>query len=570
MPGTLHLWQDAAWSPRAPAGYRTRVTEENTETRGPRPSTFSASPPDYDDVLAENARLRRLLAEAGVQAGEARLSHSRDMAASQARTVSAQDEATALRGAAVETARLTGVVARSEALRRAILESATDVAIISMDREGVISTWNEGAARIMGWAEAEVLGQSGHLIFTPEDVALLVPEHEMRQARDTGRGDDERFHLRKDGTRFWATGLMMPLRDESGSDIGFVKILRDRTGEHNAQQALEASEAQLRAERNTLEAIFEAAPVGMSLAAASGASILINAEMQRIVGGADLRGTDVQRYQRAGAVHPDGTPYAVDDYPTVRALQAGEAVRTQAIEYARADGSRLRGEISTSPIRDPDGQVFAVITTVVDVEQRERAIEHQHLLMGELAHRMKNTLSVVQAIVSQTLRSSASLGDARTEIMERLAVLSRAQDALTRKNWMAASLADTVDAALAPLGLGPDRLAVDGPEVTIGSRAALSFTLALHELGTNAVKYGALSDPTGRVEVRWTATDDGQLDFTWNESGGPRVQPPTRKGFGTRLIDTVSRTFSGHSTLNYDPAGVCWKVSAGLEALQVF
>ena len=463
---------------------------------------------------------------------------------------------------------------RSEALRRAILESSTDYAIISTDLEGRVTSWNEGAVRVLGWPEAEVFGRSAHMIFTPEDVAAGVPEQEMSIALHMGRGDDERFHMRRDGSRFWANGLMTPLQTEAGEWLGFLKILRDRTVEHAAEQALQRSEAQLRLERSTLEAVFQSAPVGLSLSeAAGGGSILVNGELQRILG-RDISGSDWARYEAIGGVHPDGSRYAVEDYPSVRSLKQGESVRAEPFTVLRSDGTRGRAEVSSSPVRDADEAVVAAVTVVVDVEAREQAIEHQQLLMGELAHRMKNTLSMVQAIVSQTLRSASSTDAARGEIMERLGALSRAQDALARTKWTSATLSDTIDAALLPLALGPDRLSVAGPEVRVGSRAALSFTLALHELATNAVKYGALSDPHGRVEISWTLepglAGDEVLTFLWNERGGPPVAPPSRKGFGTRLITSVSRTFSGESLLVYDPAGVCWKVTAGVRALGAF
>lgn len=472
-----------------------------------------------------------------------------------------------------ELDRTAAAMMRSETLRRAILESSTDYAIVSTDLQGRVTSWNEGATRVLGWPEAEALGRSAHMIFTPEDVAANVPEQEMSIALHTGRGEDRRFHLRRDGSRFWASGLMTPLQTEAGEWLGFLKILRDQSAEHAAQQALERSEAQLRMERSTLEAIFRIAPVGLSLTQADGARpVLVNDELRRISG----RSTPNESYENAGAVHADGAPYAVDAYPAVRALRRGEVVRSEPVAILRPDGVRVRTEASSTPLRDATGAVVAAVNVVVDVEAREQAIEHQQLLMGELAHRMKNTLSMVQAIVSQTLRSAPSTDAARGEIMERLAALSRAQDALARTRWISATLADTVEAALLPLSLGPERLSVAGPEVRLGSRAALSFTLALHELATNAVKYGALSAPAGRVEIGWSLAAPAQgaagevLTFLWNETGGPPVAAPTRKGFGSRLIASVSRTFSGESALIYDPTGVCWKVTAGLEALGAF
>ena len=437
--------------------------------------------------------------------------------------------------------------ARAETLRRAILESSTDYAIISTDGKGLITTWNTGAERVLGWDEADVLGRHASLVFTPEDIESGVPDQEMSIALNTGGAEDERLHQRRDGSRFWANASTAPLRTQDGLTLGFLKILRDRTAEHAAREALERSERQLRLERSTLEAIFTIAPVGLSLADADdGRSILVNDELRRILG-RDIAGQDWERYADAGAFRADGSPYAVGDYPSVRALRRGESVRSEPFVVMQPGGGRVRAEASSSPLRDGDDRVVAAVTVVVDVEAREQAIEHQQLLMSELAHRMKNTLSMVQAIVSQTLRSAPSTDAARVEIMERMGALSRAQDALARTRWISAELSDTIDAALLPLALGPERLSVAGPPVRVGSRAALSFTLALHELATNAVKYGALSAPGGRVEIGWSVGPPPQgsasgevLTFTWSERGGPEVGPPMRKGFGSRLIASVS------------------------------
>lgn len=464
-------------------------------------------------------------------------------------------------------------VFQSEALRRAILESSIDYAIISLDPAGRVTSWNEGAVRLLGWAAEEMVGQLPLGFFAPEHIDAGLPEEEMRVARQAGRCEAERVHRRKDGARFWAASVMLPLQSADGENLGFIKILRDRTREHQAEAAQKVVEAKLRLERRTLEAIFKSAPVGLSLSEApSGRSILINDEMRRIVG-REIAGEDLSRYLRFEAVHPDGAPYALGDYPPVRSLRRGEEVRAEPLVIMRPGGSAHRAEMSSTPLRDASGEVTASVTVLVDVEAREQAAEHQRLLIEELAHRMKNTLSMVQAIVSQTLRGASSVDAARTEIMERLAVLSRAQDALTRTSWTSASLAATVDAALEPLSLGPERLAVEGPEVRLGSRAALSFTLALHELATNAVKYGALSSPEGRVRIDWRvdpAEDGPRLRFTWTESGGPEVRTPERQGFGSRLIDSVSRTFAGDSSLQFEADGVRWEVTARTESLQAF
>jgi PAS domain S-box-containing protein len=500
-----------------------------------------------EEALRENAELRRLLAQAGL--GDALASSG------------VLDDPTL------------ADLQRRAALQRAILESASDYAIISLDLQGRITSWNAGAVNVLGWSEAEMLGRPLADLFTETEVAADLPARKMRQAAEAGREEDERFHHRRDGSLFWANAVMMPLRDETGRQVGYVKVLRDRSHKHQAQLALEESEARLRFERATLEAIFQAAPVGLSISEApSGRSLVVNAATRRMLG-RDYGGDDLVRYEDGGGRRADGSAYAIEDYPSVRALRHGEEVRAEPLIVERPDGGRVRLEASSTPVRGADGAVIAAVTVLVDVEAREQAIEHQSLLMAELAHRMKNTLAMVQAIVSQTLRSADTLKDARLEVMERLAALSRAQDALTRTSWVSATLADTVEAALAPLALGPGQLQVEGPEVRLGARAALSFTLVLHELATNASKYGALSTSSGRVTLGWALEpcgEDERLVLTWSESEGPQVRPPSRTGFGSRLIDSVSRTFAGESTLSYEPHGLRCRVTASAGALRTF
>ena len=313
----------------------------------------------------------------------------------------------------------------------------------------------------------------------------------------------------------------------------------------------------------SLRAVFETAPVGLSLAAADGTSVLLNEEMRRMLG-RDISQGGISRYLGAGAIHDDGSPYLLSEYPQVAAVRDGVEVDAVPFLIERPDGSRLRTEISSVPLRDAADTVSGAVSVVVDVEEREQAIERQAMLIGELAHRMKNTMAMVQAIVHQSLRSATTLADARENVTSRFEALVRAQDRLTDADWKLTDLGDVVRGALETVS-HDGRLFIAGKPIEVGARAALSFTLVPHELATNALKYGALSVPDGRVHVSWRVTpiEAGRgLVFEWQETGGPPVVPPSRKGFGSRLIATMGRGFGGRSELSYDPAGVTWTVEA--------
>ena len=822
-------------------------------------------------------------------------------------------------------------------LHERILDSAADYAIVATDPQGLVTRWNAGAERILGWTEVEMLGRTVDVVFTSEDRAGGRPGVERRLATETGSAPDERWHMRKDGSRFWASGEMMPLRSENGALMGFVKILRDRTGQRTAEAALQASELRYRSlvevspqvvwfgdaggaitycnaywydytglpagetgeaswmgvihpthrervrdswlgatqsqgpyevefplrradgqyrwflsraqpvrdaegrltswigttldihERKVAEERFaaltalapaiiwfgntdgslsylnerwyaytgqtpeEALPFGWGavihpddlanlLQAWETARtreivydtearlrdregcyrwFLIRAEPLRDPGGAvvgwlgsnsdihdrrrteeDLRrareqlrlavdatGTGIFDYDlvtdtlewdvrtRAlfglrpdapvtydvflAGLHPDdrewvdgavkavldptgpgtfdiayrtvgledgverwvaakGQAFVVDGLTvrfigTVRdvteSLRAEQALReteeryrlaaratndaiwdwnlatnhvrwNEALEAAhghapgavdrtgdwwiaqihpddrsriddsihavidgtgsawsdeyrfrRADGTYAdildRGYV----IRNAQGAAVRMIGAMLDITARKRAEEHQRLLTGELQHRVKNTLALVQAIASQTFRDATDLGATREAFAARLVSLGRAHDILTRSSWTEAPITEVVEGALAVhRGAETARIRTGGPAVRLGARAALSLALALHELATNAAKYGALSNDAGSIDLRWHVVQAGAPRFclVWSEQAGPPIlRPPSRRGFGSRLIErSFAAEVGGEVRLTYAPTGLICRLEAPLAAMQ--
>ncbi len=189
----------------------------------------------------------------------------------------------------------------------------------------------------------------------------------------------------------------------------------------------------------------------------------------------------------------------------------------------------------------------------------------------ELEHRFKNILTITRSIVSQTLRSAKSLEDARKVIDERLACLNGAVDLLRTSHWQAAPLGDLAKRALRVFAGYEGRIHVDGPSVSVGPSASFTLALVIHELVTNAIKYGALSNSAGSVDLTWRVSGEGktaELSMLWTERGGPPVMRPKQQGFGSRLIGTAaSRSFRGRAELNYSEAGVTWSLVAPLSAM---
>jgi PAS domain S-box-containing protein len=208
----------------------------------------------------------------------------------------------------------------------------------------------------------------------------------------------------------------------------------------------------------------------------------------------------------------------------------------------------------------------------VDITDVKQAQEQQMLLINELNHRVKNTLATVQSVAMQTLRHAETTEQAREDFEARLLALSRAHDVLTRENWEGASLRKVVREAIEPyLRKEEDRFKLEGGPVWLPPRMALAIAMALQELATNAVKYGALSNETGRVAIEWAldfAGDMPKLRLRWSETGGPPVEAPTRQGFGSRLIQrNLARELDGEVSLDFAPSGLICMVDAPVQKL---
>jgi PAS domain S-box-containing protein len=209
-----------------------------------------------------------------------------------------------------------------------------------------------------------------------------------------------------------------------------------------------------------------------------------------------------------------------------------------------------------------------------DITERKLAEDRQRLLTGELQHRVKNTLALVQAIASQTFRNATDLDTARETFAARLISLGRAHEILTGSSWTEAPVADVVEGALAVhRDAAGTRIRAGGPNVLLAAGPALSLTLALHELATNAAKYGALSNESGVVDLRWHVVHEGEQPrfcLTWSEHGGPQIlSPPARRGFGSRLIErSFAAEAGGEVRMTYAPSGFVCHLEAPLAFMQ--
>lgn len=203
-----------------------------------------------------------------------------------------------------------------------------------------------------------------------------------------------------------------------------------------------------------------------------------------------------------------------------------------------------------------------------DITERKEAEQRMSLMIHELNHRVKNTLAVVQGLARQTFAVSASLEQARDDFTARLVALAGAHDVITDQNWAGANLRDLIERAVAGQLQGGTRLVLQGPPVGVAPKTALSLALAFHELVTNALKYGALSNPAGAVTLAWSVdAAEGRLRLVWTEAGGPPVAAPVRRGFGSRLLErALAADLGGKVVLRYEPEGLVCEIEAPLAA----
>jgi PAS domain S-box-containing protein len=245
-------------------------------------------------------------------------------------------------------------------------------------------------------------------------------------------------------------------------------------------------------------------------------------------------------------------------------IRAKGAAHPYEKEYVRKDGSRVPVLIGPAGFDETREEGVAFL---VDLTEQKEAEKRLKLMVDELNHRVKNTLATVLAISAQSLRTAPSLEAFRQAFQGRLMALSKTHNLLNQTCWTDVGLRDLVEQALgAYADRGDDRVLVEGEDVRVGPVAAVTLGLALHELATNAAKYGSLSVPTGQVQVTWRRGERGRLRLDWEEFGGPVVQPPSQRGFGSELIQKVlASELRGEASLEFPPQGVRCTMTMALD-----
>lgn len=327
---------------------------------------------------------------------------------------------------------------------------------------------------------------------------------------------------------------------------------------------LNAAVEKVVAQERNVRVLVESAPNGIVLVDARGTITLVNASTEKLFGYGRLelvgksvdclvphRQTDQHRMVRE----------SFQRRPEARAMGAGRDLTGR-----RKDGSEFAVEIGLNPIGQlGDG---ATLATVIDISERRQAQDRQHFLVRELQHRTQNLFSVIQSIASRSFAESHSIAEGMEVFNGRLGALARAHAMLAKAAWTGAPLVEILKREFTPFAR---HLIVHGCDIVVSTQAAQQFALIVHELATNAAKYGALSTPGGRVAVEGRIEQlNGEplFSFRWRESGGPPVSAPTRRGFGSVILLDAARQFGQHAALNFEPEGLTYELQLPLRVIE--
>jgi PAS domain S-box-containing protein len=442
--------------------------------------------------------------------------------------------------------RTADIVADPNGLIQSLLGASGDCIKI-LDLEGNLLFMSERGKRVMEVTDFGAIKGCAWPSFW-KDQGHIDAKAAIEAARAGGTGHFQGFATTMAGTPKWWDVTVSLIRDADGKPDRLLSVSRDITASRASELALRESETQFKTFAQAMpNQVWSARPDGQ-----------LDWFNEQVFAFSGLQFSDLSGNNWAQMVHQEDVSTAAAAW--AQALADSTPYEAE-FRLRRADGA-FRWHIARAlPIKDDSGRTVRWIGTNTDVEKQKSAEARQKLLAGELEHRIKNTMAMIAAIANQTFRTANSMEQAHATFDARLFALSQAHSVLTETSWTGASMKAVLEGALAPHRTGEGRIHVRGPDVQLEPKQALSLVLSIHELATNATKYGALSVESGTIAVTWdcrTSDDGGRtLRFEWREAGGPPVSPPTRRGFGSRLIEaTLSADFGGDAKIDYKPDGL--------------
>ncbi len=440
----------------------------------------------------------------------------------------------------------------------AIVDSA-DEAIASKTLDGIVTSWNRAAETLFGYTAEEMIGRHIAVLAAPgrEDEMPAILQR-IRRGEKVDRY--ETLRRRKDGSLVAIALTVSPICDQSGRIIGASKIARDITEHRRLHEALRVTEERFRNLANAVpDMVWTAAP--------DGSITFANDRWFRYCG---ITPEQNERGWPELVLHPDDRDRCLAAW--TRALREGSDYEIE-VRNRRHDGEYRWFLTRASPIRDREGRITAWFGCTTDIDDRKQAEERQHILTAELSHRVKNLLTVIGVLAERTGERAGSVEEFLEAFRGRIRALNAAQSALIATDWQGASLAALVHAALEPYLVDAGRIDIEVQDLPVRAEFALTLTLALHELATNASKYGALSGASGRVRlsarIERAATGE-EFVLVWQEDGGPPVQPPTTAGFGTTLLGkALEYQHQGQTELIWRTAGLLCRLRLPLSEVTV-
>jgi PAS domain S-box-containing protein len=439
-----------------------------------------------------------------------------------------------------------GIGLTSDRLGRIVEEAASEVYIFASD-DFRFRLVNRGARENLGYTLDELRD------LTPWDLKPYISHQdfldlvEPLQSGAVERLDFETVHRRKDGTDY-NVSVKLQVFDEGGDKV-FYAAIQDITSYRKIESELREISARL-------DAILSNTTMSVFLMNEQQHCVFMNKAAETLTGFSFPEVTGRPLHDVIHHTHPDGTPFPLEDCPIDRSFP--EQVGTQGEEiFVHKDGSFYPVAFTASPVQDDEAKVVGTIIEARDISEEKRNEMARNLLMREVDHRARNMLAVVHSLAQLT--RADDLESYKAILAGRISALSRAQTSLANRRWEGGRLEDVVREELDAL-CPRDSVEAHGPEVALSPEQVQPISMLMHEMATNANKYGACSRANGKVSVTWTL-EDRVVTLVWREAGGPPVVPPTREGFGSVLKEGVVGQIRGTISRTWDPAGLVVEVT---------
>ncbi len=408
--------------------------------------------------------------------------------------------------------------------------------------DGLIELWNAGAERLYGFAAADAVGRSSHELLQTK-FPIAYADLRSRLCND-GQWSGELRHVCRNGNEIIVDSRMQLL-----SDGTVLEVNRDITERKRTEAALRDREQRL----SWLASIVESSDDAIISKTLDGTITSWNVGAERIFG-----------YTADEAI---GQPITIivpqDRLDEERAILArvrqGEQIDPLETVRQCKNGSLVPVSLTVSPVKDASGVIVGASKIARNITEQKRAQDKIEILAREAEHRCKNILANVQALIK--LSRSDTGEDLKRVIEGRIRALANVHSLFAETRWLGAELSEIAAQELAPYSADEGRLRIEGPPLMLEPDAAQAVAMALHELATNAAKYGALSSINGRVELGWARAADGRLNVCWTETGGPPVQTPSRRGLGGRIIRQMIQQINGEARFDWRPEGLVCDIS---------